>query len=91
MVRSETGERAGAVLATTMAWKLFVALRAGEPLSVTITVMGLVVPYCAKVGLKVTTPLVVLIEVLAGGCSRLKVSDWAGRSVSWAMFVTISV
>src|SRR5665213_1102940 len=45
----------------TITAKLFVALKGGTPLSVTMVVMTLVVPACASVGVQVITPVFVLM------------------------------
>src|SRR4051812_43827365 len=64
------------------------SLNAGEPLSVTRTLMKFVpVP----VGVKVNAPAPVIDAPAGGVASRLKVSTWAGKSLSLAVGVKDNV
>src|SRR5258706_2274353 len=75
----------------TVTVKVCVALREGEPLSVTMTPIRLVVPPCVSDGVQPNTPLVELTEAPAGAPeSRLNVSDCAGISGSLAVLVKVS-
>ena len=69
----------------------FVSLRGGEPLSVTLTVIVLVLGPCASVGVQEIAPLLGLIVIPAGGETRLKVSVLVGISESVAEAETFSV
>ena len=62
----------------------FVALRVGEPLSVTTTVIVLVLGPWASVGVQVIRPLAGLMVMPIGGERRLKVRMLGGRSGSVA-------
>src|SRR3974390_3484876 len=74
-----------------MTAKLCVALLAGVPLSVTLTVNWLVESAWVTSGRHVSTPLLVLITALVGAVGRLKVSVCAGVSLSLAELVMFSV
>src|ERR1041385_1194679 len=81
--------RVGALFTSlTTTAKLFVALSAGVPLSVTLIVIELVLGPCASVGVQVTTPVVGLTATPAGPLTSAKVSVLAGRSASEAVLVT---
>src|SRR6266568_3768813 len=92
MVWSAGTVRTGALFTSlTTTVKLLVALRAGLPLSVTLTVIVFVLGPCASVGVQLSTPLVGLTATPDGPLTKAKVSVLAGRSVSAAVFVTTSV
>ena len=65
-----------------------VALKFGEPLSVTTTLKKFDVPELFVVVSHETTPVLVLIVAPAGAAGRLKMSCCAGTSVSFAKLVT---
>src|SRR5439155_1131936 len=67
------------------------SLEGGAPLSVTFTVIRLVLGPWASVGVQVSTPVLGFTFTPAGPDTRLKVSVFAGRSVSLAVLVTIRV
>src|SRR5260370_1441781 len=71
--------------------KLLVSLDGGAPLSVTLTVIRLVLGPWASVGVQVSTPVLGFRFTPAGADTKLKVNVLAGRSVSLAVFVTVSV
>jgi hypothetical protein len=75
------------VAAETITVKLWVALIAGEPLSVTLTEKALVEFASEISGRHASTPLVELRAALVGEVSRLNVSVCAGESESVATFV----
>src|SRR5881396_1786772 len=75
-------------LTTTV--KLLVALSAGVPLSVTLTVIVFVLGPWVSVGVHVSTPVVGLTLTPDGPLTNAKVSVLAGRSPSLAVFVTTS-
>src|SRR5207253_2550764 len=68
--------------------KLFVALKAGTPLSVTTTVIVFVLGPCASFGVQLIAPLLPLIVIPTGGPTRLNVSVLVGTSASVALAVT---
>src|SRR5205807_840795 len=74
----------------TVTVKLFVALNAGTPLSVTTTVIVFVLGPCASPGVQLITPLLPLIVIPEGGPTRLNVSVLAGTSASVALAATAS-
>src|SRR5207245_1938529 len=82
-----TGARFTSVTVTV---KLFVALNAGTPLSVTTTVIVFVLGPCASPGVQLITPLLPLIVIPEGGPTRLNVSVLAGTSASVALAATAS-
>ena len=65
-----TGRTGATFTSSTTTVKLLVALKAGEPLSITRVVRVLVPGAWAEVGVQVMTPLVE-IAALAGGASRV--------------------
>ena len=71
--------------------KLCVALIAGEPLSVTMTLIGLVDGLCAMVGRQLKMPLLELRDVPLGPFCKLNVSVCAGMFVSLAVLVKLIV
>jgi hypothetical protein len=71
--------------------KVLVAPRGGEPLSITITVMVLVLGPCASVGVQLIKPVLGLIVIPTGGERRPKFKVLAGRSGSVAEADTDSV
>src|SRR6266699_2656443 len=71
--------------------KLLISLDGGAPLSVTRTVIRLVLGPWASVGVQVSTPVLGFRFTPAGAATKLKVNVFAGRSVSLAVFVTVSV
>src|SRR5438552_968041 len=75
----------------TTTLKLLVSLDGGAPLSVTFTVIRFVLGPWASVGVQVRTPVLGFRFTPAGADTRLKVKMLAGRSVSLAVFVTVSV
>src|SRR6267378_1069934 len=67
------------------------SLRLGEPLSVTVTVMELVIAPVGPDGVQVRIPFVGLILAPAGASGpRLKVSSWAGISLSLALNLKVN-
>src|SRR5206468_2464440 len=68
-----------------------VSLSGGEPLSVTVTAITLVLGPWASVGVHVSTPVDASSITPGGAEARLKVSVSAGTSGSIALFVTVSV
>src|SRR5213596_2213144 len=70
--------------------KLLVALSAGVPLSVTLTVIVFVLGPWVSVGVQVSTPVVGLRAMPDGPLTSAKVNVLAGRSVSLAVIVTTS-
>ena len=82
-----TGARFSSLTTTV---KLLVALSAGVPLSVTLTVIVFVLGPCASVGVQVSSPVVGSTATPDGPLTRAKASVLAGRSVSVAVFVTTS-
>ena len=83
----------GAVLggAVTVMDTVWVAERAGEPLSVTRTLTEKL-PVWVRVGVQEKTPVVGLMEAPVGApASRLKVKVWAGRSTSVAVAVRVKL
>src|SRR6266550_2053089 len=92
MVWSVGTDSTGALFASvTTTVKLLVSLDWGAPLSVTRTVIRLVLWPWASVGVQVSTPLLEFRFTPAGAATKLKVNVLAGRSVSLAVFVTVSV
>src|SRR4051812_31031974 len=93
MVWLEMGLRAGALFTSlTVTVKLRTSLSAGDPLSVTRTVMLLVTGPCASVGVQENKPLLELIVAPEGAPgSRVKVSVCAGSSGSVAVAVKLRV
>jgi hypothetical protein len=71
--------------------KLCVALRLGEPLSATRTVISVVLGPCASVGVQLNTPLLELMLAPDGGEMRLNVSVLVGTSPSEALAVSVKV
>src|ERR1035438_6077452 len=90
-VSDPMGPRRTGVSGLTMTLKLLVALRGGRPLSVTITVTGLVVPARATGGRHVKTPLALSRVVLEGAANRLKVRVCGGDSASVALLVRMRI
>src|SRR4029077_10924231 len=83
--------RTGALFTSfTTTVKLLVALRAGLPLSVTLTVIVFVLGPCASVGVQLSTPVVGWTATPDGPLTKAKVSMLAGTSASVAVFVTTS-
>src|SRR5712664_568223 len=78
------GKEGGLLTSLTVTVKVFVALRGGEPLSVTTTVIVLVLGPWASVGVQLIKPLAGLMVIPIGGDKRLKVRMFAGRSGSVA-------
>src|SRR5437660_10028981 len=74
----------------TVTVKLFVALKAGTPLSVTTTVIVFVLGPCASFGVQLIAPLLPLLVIPTGGPTRLTVSVLVGTSASVALAVTAS-
>src|SRR5205814_5938713 len=92
IVRSIGTVSTGALLASvTTTVKLLVSLDGGAPLSVAFTVIRFVLGPCASVGVQVSTPVLGSTSTPAGADTRLKVNVFAGRSVSLAVLVTMSV
>src|SRR5881296_3462247 len=86
------GDSAGGLFASvTTTVKLLASLDCGAPLSVTRTVIKLVLGPCASDGVQVSTPLLGSRFTPAGADTKLKVNVFAGRSVSLAVLVTVSV
>src|SRR5437879_4019540 len=73
----------------TVTVKLFVALKAGTPLSVTVTLTTFVLGPCASLGVQLITPLAALIVIPVGALTSAKVSVLAGRSASVALALTL--
>src|SRR6267378_2976262 len=92
MVWLAIGLRAGALFTSlTVTVKLRTSLSAGDPLSVTRTVMVFVPGPCGSVGVQKYKPLLELIEAPEGApASRVKVSVCPGRSGSLAVAVNVS-
>src|SRR5206468_8764066 len=89
---SSTRANTGALLTSlTVTVKLPVSLKAGEPLSVTRTVMRLVLGRCASEGVQLNTPVTESRLTPSGADTRLKVSVLVGRSESAAKLATTSV
>src|SRR3989440_10903730 len=70
---------------------LFRSLRAGTPLSVTLTLTTFVLGPCASVGVQLIAPLAGLMVMPAGELTKAKVKVLAGRSASVALALTFSV
>src|SRR4051812_27475560 len=79
-----TGSTGAMFTSLTVTMKEFVALKEGEPLSVTTTVIVLVLGPWASVGVQVIAPEAGLMDIPEGGESRLKVRLLAGMSESVA-------
>src|SRR5580704_118035 len=75
------GSTGGLFKSLTTTVKLFVALRDGDPLSVTTVVITLVEGACASVGVQVMTPLVSMLA-LAGALTSMYVSVGVGTLAS---------
>src|SRR5437762_711506 len=73
----------------TVTVKLFVALKAGTPLSVTLTLTTFVLGPCASLGVQLITPLAGLMLMPGGALTSAKVSVLAGRSASVALALTL--
>src|SRR5262245_33053970 len=74
-----------------MILKLFVALRFGEPSSVTLTRNKFVVSACATNGRKLNTPLEAPSVAFVGPDTSTNVSVWNGTSGSVATLVSVTV
>src|SRR5215471_12172873 len=70
---------------------MFVALSAGEPLSVTRTATRFVVLACATEARQTKTPLERFKVAFGGACTRLNVRVWGGASGSEARLVMTTV
>ena len=88
----EIGLRTGMLFTSlTTTVNVLESLRAGEPLSVTRTVITFVPRPCASVGVQLNSPLVGLIDAPAGAPeSKLKVSVCVGISESVAVTVKLA-
>src|SRR5438477_484523 len=75
----------------TITWNVLVTLRAGTPLSVTLTLTAFVLGPCASVGVQLIAPLAGLMVMPAGALTKAKVKVLAGRSASVALALTFSV
>src|SRR2546421_6131211 len=75
----------------TITWNVLVTLRAGTPLSVTLTLTAFVLGPCASVGVQLIAPLAGLMIMPAGELTSAKVKLLAGRSASVALALTLSV
>ncbi len=75
----------------TVTKKFCIALKLGEPLSATFTLIGCVIGDCAMVGRQVNTPLLALTLAPLGGLSKLNDNNCAGTSASAARFVNVNV
>ena len=71
--------------------KLCVALKLGEPLSVTMTLIGFVLGLCAMVGRQLKMPLLALTDEPDGFPCKLNVNVCAGMLVSLALLVKLIV
>src|SRR2546428_835534 len=74
----------------TITWNVLVTLKAGTPLSVTLTLTAFVLGPCASVGVQLIAPLAGLMVMPAGELTSAKVKLLAGRSASVALALTCS-
>src|SRR4051812_46590172 len=81
----------GRLKGATTTVKLFVLLRLGKPLSLTLTLRRLVVAAWVTEGRQVKIPLETFNEALAGACTNWYARDCMGTSGSVARLVTRSV
>src|SRR4030095_5825379 len=89
IVRLPGAVRVGALFTSlTTTVKLLVALNAGVPVSVTLTVIVFVLGPCASVGVQLSTPVLGFIATPDGPFTSAKVNGLAGRSRSLAVLVT---
>src|SRR6266850_1257845 len=86
-----TGSTGATFTSLTITVKLFVALSAGIPLSVTLTRIVFVDGLCVCAGTQLITPVTESIVMPAGAVARSKVKAWAGMSKSVAVFVIVRV
>src|SRR5204863_360169 len=75
----------------TVTVNVLVTLRAGTPLSVTLTLTAFVLGPCASVGVQLIAPLPGLMVMPVGALTKAKVKLLAGISASVALALTFSV
>src|SRR2546429_293254 len=85
---SITGEGTAALTVTV---NVLVTLKAGTPLSVTLTLTMFVLGPCASLGVQLIAPLAGLMVMPVGALTSAKVKLLAGRSASVALALTFSV
>src|SRR3989440_8211422 len=89
LVRSvNTGAR---FTSLTITWNVLVTLRAGTPLSVTLTLTTFVLGPCASVGVQLIAPVAGLMVMTASALARATVTVLARRSASVSLALTFSV
>ena len=88
---SETDCSKGVTGRVTKMVKLCVELRLGEPLSVTMTLIGFVLGLCAMVGRQLKMPLLEFNDEPACPPCKVNVNVCAGMFVSLAEFVKLIV
>src|SRR6478736_527 len=81
----------GWVGCSTVTANVWMALRLGNPLSLTFTITESTFDDCVMPGRQVIKPLVALMVTPLGAPTRLKVSDCGGASGSTTLLLTIMV